>query len=202
MTLPKNSIIPLEYSKQARQRVLCGLNWDQRSRGPSIGERLKNVGRNVNTYDLDLACVMYNELGQAVDGVSSRPDEAADQSGKVYHTGDDDSGKGDELDDEQISVELRDLPSDIHHIVFVTEIQSAHTFPDIKMPYMRIGDGATNKDQLNHELAHKDAAGMTAYVFARIFKRNGTWMLHFIDEFVDGHAVTDWVEELKKYTKA
>ena len=201
MSLTKNAVVPLQYSKKARERVIVGLNWDQRSKGPSIGERLKNIGRNVKSYDLDLACVMYNAKGEALDGVSSRPDEAADQSGKVYHSGDDDTGKGDDLDDEQISVELKDLPSDIHHIIFVTEIQSAHTFKDIISPYMRVADGATNKDQFVHELTDRAGDDKTAYVFARLFRREGAWMIHFIDEYLDGTQVGDWVEALKKYTQ-
>lgn len=176
--------LPLHYTREARHRVLCGLNWD-----PGDGE----------TYDLDLACVMYGADGEAVDGVSAKPDETMDSSGKVYHSGDDTGGEGDRTDDEAISVELKDLPDYIHHIVFVGEIQSAHTFGDIKNPSMRIADGKTNDDQLHTPLNAPEGKSKTAFVFARLSRKDDDWTITNIGEFFNGEDIEDWIDYLKRY---
>jgi tellurium resistance protein TerZ len=198
--LTKGQHVPLKYTPEARHRILCGLSWDPLDINPSLGDRirLQTKGHNVDTFDLDLACVMYDAEGQAVDGVSGRPDEIVDLSGKVYHSGDDESGVG-ENDDEQISVELKDLPENIHHIVFVVEIQSAHTFDEVNSPEARIADGMNNENQLFARLNNPASQNMTAYVFARIYRNKQRWMLHYIDEYLDGTKVGDWIKALQKY---
>ena len=182
----KNQTVPLHYTKQARHRVVCGLNWDP----------AQNDGEN---FDLDLACVMFDENKEAVDGVSAKPDENIDSSGKVYHSGDDTSGEGDRVDDEAISVELRDLPDYIHHIVFLAEVQSHHTFDQIHNPALRIADGKTDDDQLLSKIGGPEGVGKNAYVFARISRHDGDWTLTYIDEFADGAQIDDWISYLGRY---
>lgn len=189
----------LKITQQARHRVICGLRWDPMEQGPGIGERLKGIGgHNVKSYDLDLFCVMYNDDGEFVDGVSGEPAESADDSGKVYHSGDDTSGHGDN-DDEQISVELKDLPDYIHHIVFVAEIQSAHTFGDVVNPEIRIADGMTDDDILLVSLGRGADSERSACVFAHIYRQGEGWMLHHISDYLDVSDVGDWTKRLTGY---
>lgn len=194
----KGQTVPLNYSLSARQRVICGLSWDPTETVVGKAEKLKNAGHNVETFDLDLACVLYNADGEAVDGVSAKADETIDSSGKVYHTGDDTSGEGGR-DDEAVSVELKDLPDYIHHAVFLAEIQSLHTFADITNPSMRIADGKTEEEQLVTALTAPAGAGKNAYIFARISRHGEGWVLRNIDEYVDGTAVEDWIAYLQRY---
>lgn len=197
-TPAKGQTVALNYTKEARYRVVCGLNWDPSVEAAGTVEKLKNIGRNVETFDLDLACVMYDKDKEAVDGVSAKPDETIDSSGKVYHSGDHTSGDGD-LDDEAISVELRGLPDYIHHLVFLSEIQSVHVFKDVVNPSMRIADGKTDDEQLSVSLSDPGGANKNAYIFARISRKGESWTLTLIDEYVDGHKISDWLEYLKRY---
>jgi len=193
--------LPLKYTKKARHRILCGINWDPMlTDQSSIGDKIASsmTAENRVTYDLDLACVLYDAEGNPLDGVSSRPDEAIDQSGMVYHSGDDESGIGD-LDDEFISIELKDLPDDIAHIIFVVEVQSSHSFGEVSNPTLRLADAFDNEDQIEVKLDRKRGADKTSYVFANIYRHEGDWMLHFIDDYYDGAKVEDWLETLKKY---
>ncbi len=199
ITPAKGETLPLHYTKEARHRIVCGLNWDPLESDVGRIEKLKNLGQNIESFDLDLACVMYDADKEVVDGVSAKPDETVDESGKVYHSGDDTSGEGDGVDDEAISVELKELPDYIHHIVFLAEIQSLHSFDDIINPSMRIADGKTDDEQLTSSLATPEGAGKNAYVFARISREGGDWKLTCIEEFFDGHDIEDWIEHLKRY---
>jgi len=195
----KNQTVPLHYSKEARQRVFCGLNWDPSTEVTSAIDKLKNRGHNVETFDLDLACVMYDKKHEAVDGVSAKADETVDGSGKVYHSGDHTSGDGDSVDDETISVELKGLPEDIHHLIFLAEIQSKHLFKDVSNPSMRIADGKTDENQLTSSLTAAEGNLKNAYIFARISRKGEGWTLTYIDKYVDGTKINDWIEHLKRY---
>lgn len=179
----KGQTVPLFYSKEARQRIVCGLNWDP----------------DKDTPDIDLACVIYDESGKAVDGVSASPDESIDASGKVYHSGDDTSGEGSRTDDESISVELKDLPDYIHHIVFLAEIQSGHSFGTIKNPSMRIADGKTNEDQLFTALHKPESKDKNACVFASISRKDGMWVLTAVEDYFNGEDIEDWIVHLNRY---
>lgn len=189
-------IAPLMFSHEARQRVVCGLNWDAREEAAGTMEKLKGIGYNVETYDMDLACVMFDDKGNFIDGVAGRPEEMSDQSGHVYHSGDDTTGIGD-LDDEAIFLELKDIPDDIHHVVYVVEVQSKHTFADILDPRIRIADGKTDQTQLEVSLEGPN----TAFVFGRAFKSNGQWMFQYIGDYYQGSEVADWVLTLQKYAR-
>ncbi|PJB70771.1 MAG: hypothetical protein CO093_06995 [Alphaproteobacteria bacterium CG_4_9_14_3_um_filter_47_13] len=180
----KGETVPLFYTKQAQHRIVCGLNWD-----PGTAE----------TYDLDLSCIMYNKAGEAVDGVSAQPEENIDSSGKIYHSGDDTRGEGDRTDDEAISVELKDLPANICHIVFIAEIQSGHNFEHITNPSMRIADGKTNEDQLLTPLSTPDSQGKNGCVFARISRKEDGWTLTLIEDYFNGEDIDDIVEYMSKY---
>lgn len=191
--------VKLRYTREARHRVICGLNWSANTERAGKMARMKNRGQNVETFDLDLACVVFNSKGIAIDGVSAKPDETVDSSGKIYHSGDHTTGEGDSLDDEMISVELRDLPDDIHHIVFLTEIQSMHTFGDISDPSIRFADAKTNRDQLTTSLHAPEGNDKNAYVFCRISRKPDGWSLTYINQYVNGSAVEDWIEYLGRY---
>jgi stress response protein SCP2 len=195
--LKKGDIVPLKYSKKARHRVICGLNWDPLEQGPGLLQKITAGQRNRDTYDLDLFCYMFDDDKDFADGVSGKPDETIDDSGNVYHSGDDTSGTGEELDDELVSVELRELPDYITHIVFVAEIQSDHSFADVLNPYIRVADGLTEQDLLIQDL--RDGGDFTACVFARLFKNEGTWMLHYIGDYKYGFDIVDWIEDVKPY---
>lgn len=200
----KGHIEPLKYTEYAKNRIVVGLRWDPNEKavitsGVVRAVREKMMGENDNAYDLDLACVMYDAYNEAIDGVSGRADETIDRSGHVYHSGDDMSGHGDH-DDEAISVELKDFPDDVHHIVFVVESQGGHTFGEINMPEVRIADAKTDEDQFFISLDEQaDGADKTAYVFARLFRKNGQWMIHYIGDYYIGEDIEDWIDTLDQY---
>jgi len=178
----KGETVPLFVTQQAKRRVICGLQWD-------------SLNDKKYAFDLDLACILFDADKECVDGVSGKPDETIDQSGAVYHTGDDTTGAG-EGDDEQVSIELLNLPEEVQTVVFLVEIQSNHGFADIRNPIVRIADGMTDRSQLHVSLEGGDN---TACVFASISRRNDGWLLHYIGDYIKGGDIEDWVEKLQEY---
>lgn len=194
----KGSITPLLHTLQSRQRIITGLRWDPREQEGGLMDRLRGTHYQ---HDLDTTCFMFDTAGEYMDFVGSEPLYSMDQSGCVYHSGDDMTGEGDG-DDEFISAELADLPDDIGHIIFLAEIRTKHTFADVESPLMRLADGMNNKNLLISRLEGPDSTGKMAFIFARIFRDLGSptgWMLHNISDFPDIADIDDWGAYLRRY---
>lgn len=202
----KGDSVPLEISETKQRRVHIGVGWDVREeeerKRKLFGKTSEDgdnqyVQINVEQYDMDLVALIFDAEGNAVDAVSPELDEVMDQSGNIYHSGDNDTGRGD-YDDEVISVELGGIPDYIHHIVFLITAQSGHTFDRILDSEARIADSKTDKNALKIKMG-KDGKGKTACIFARIYKRGDQWMVHNISEYRMDAEIEDWVEEIKPY---
>jgi stress response protein SCP2 len=143
---------------------------------------------------------MFNKENEIVDAVSPMDGEEVDLSGKIYHSGDERHGVSIN-DDEMISVELKDLPEYIHHIVFFSTIQSGHDFATVVNPEARVFDGMSNKNLLLEKIDGEDLAGKTAHIFCRIYRGEEDWMIHNISELRVDAEIKDWVKEVKPFLK-
>ena len=195
--MEKGSKSPLLYTQAKRHRVVAGLSWDARE------DKVSFVGRiqGDTQHDLDISAFIYDHEGDFIDIVTAEATDAIDDSGAIYHSGDDQTGEG-EGDDEHISVELAGLPDEIQSIIFVIESRSAHTFGHIAEINARIADGMSNSDLLKTDLNGEDGKDSIGYVFARLYPDDGSesgWMLHFIDEYPNTDDVEEWGAYLKKY---
>lgn len=200
MTQPaRGEKAPLNHTLKARQRIIVGLGWDARE------DKVGLFGRVLKTdsqHDLDITCYIYNKDGEFVDFVGAEAQDSMDQSGKIYHSGDDMSGEGDG-DDEFISAELAELPGSVHSIVFLVEIRSNHVFADIDSPFGRVADGMTNNNLLEVSINHDEAADKNAFVMCSIFRDLSSdtgWTLYNISEYPDVTNITDWGTYLAEFT--
>ena len=188
----------LNHTKQARERIIVGLGWDARE------DKVGLMGRVMKTdsqHDLDITAYVYNKDGEFIDFVGAEAQDSMDQSGKIYHSGDDMSGEGDG-DDEFISVELADLPPKIYSIVFLVEIRSNHNFSDIESPFCRVADGMTNNNLLEININHDEAANKNAFVMCSIYKSMASetgWMLYNISEYPNVENIEDWGTYLAQF---
>lgn len=180
-------ISQLEYSEQARQRVVVGLRWDPQ-RLPFYLRWITPSGKQ--GYDLDLTCYIFNNYGDFSGIVSGEDLVHEDGSGAIYHSGDDKTGEFGH-NDEEISIELVNLPEDVAHIVFIVTCKSAHSFDDVKNPNVRLTDAKTQRDQIKTDL-DKDGADHNAHVFVRLFKEGTTWMVEEVNEYLDQSKIDNW----------
>lgn len=182
--LKQNQHTPLNVTQEARHRVFVGLAWDPNEKYNVIDEAKALMGGKPIHHDLDLSCYIYNAEKTLIQCVSAEAEHAVDKSGKIYHSGDNTEGLGDG-DDEQISVELKDLDPAIAHIIFVANIKSGHNFGEVASPEIRLGDGYS--DHTLHQADLSDARGKTSssYIFARLYRGADGWAVHNIDEFKD-----------------
>ncbi len=177
----------LNITQQGNQRFFVGLSWDA-SNNKNLLDRFKELisGKSV-FHDLDLTCFLYDKNKKIIDVISGKNGEIVDKSGSIYHSGDDKDGMG-AGDDEQVSVELANIPSNVQHIVFKASISSNHKFSEVEAPEIRLVDAyskrSINKTALNVSNSEKS----TGYVFAEIYRGlseddNPTWHFHYINKF-------------------
>ncbi len=191
--------ISLQFSAQGKGRIVTGLSWDPRT------DRIGLVDQVINKdsqHDMDLSCFLYDESGEFIDYVGAEAQDSMDQSGRVYHSGDDMSGEGGG-DDETITAELSALPADIHALVFLAEIKSRHVMGDIDRPAARLLDSLSGEVILETYLAESaEDKGKIACVLWAI-RRNAAspsgWSLSIIRHCPDLADISEWGPYLARY---
>ena len=111
----------------------------------------------------------------------------------VQHMGDNLTGAG-EGDDEQILVNLEDLPERYDKVVFVVNIyqamQRGQHFGMIQNAFIRICDAETNLELCKYNLS-ENYDGMTAMVFGELYRHKGTWKFNAIGQPTKDNSVGD-----------
>lgn len=197
--IAKGDTVPLNVTQQARHRVFVGLGWDPNENVGLADKVQEKLGLKHNHHDLDLSCYIYGADKRYISHVSTESGRETDQTGKIYHSGDNVEGVGDG-DDEQISVELKDLDEAIQAIVFKASIKSGHSFSEVTEPEIRLVDGYSDHNFLHVALDHTEGNDKSAFVFVSLIKNvEGVWTVKHISEFVDIPADGKWSDILKAY---
>ena len=172
------------------KKVMVGLGWDEAQPAASgwraifaakpadidcdasvilCGENGKLYGSNIKQ-----ACVYYGNLQHP--------------SGAVTHQGDNLTGAG-EGDDEQIEVDLRQLPSNIERVAFTVTIYDSdrrrQNFGQVSNAFIRIVDETTGSEIIHYDLG-EDFSIETAVVVGEIYKHNGDWKFNAIGSGFQG----------------
>lgn len=197
-TIPKRQSVPLNVTQEAKQRIFVGLGWDPNEK-PGFGDTLGAlIGAREKHHDLDLSCFYFDEQKNCLGAVTADPASYSDESGAIYHSGDSVEGIGDG-DDEQISVELKDLPQEIAHILFKASIKSGHHFSDIKDPAIRLCDGYTGHCFLEAALSDERAQKSDAFIFVHLHREGALWMMRPVGEFSTNKDLESWKTALADY---
>lgn len=196
----KGQSAPLNYTRKANHRVIAGLGWDPNEKASLLEKARSIAGGKKSWHDLDLACFTYDKDLGLIERITADIEHACNESGTVYHSGDNVKGVG-EGDDEQISVELKDLPPEIAHIVFIASIKSGHTFSEVKGPFIRLADGYSGHTFLKMPLDKKDGTDQSVFVFIHMYNDGGTWMYRNISEFVSWPEDKDRSNKIKDYIR-
>ncbi|MCB1580844.1 MAG: TerD family protein [Rhodospirillales bacterium] len=197
--IPKGQSAPLNVTQEGRQRVFVGLGWDPNESTSIKDKTLSKLGLKNIHHDLDLSCYLYDQNKRYINHVSVEKGHEVDQTGQIYHSGDNVKGVG-EGDDEQISVELKNLDPAITSIIFKASIKSGHTFDEVAAPEIRLVDAYSGRIFLELSLQDGNESNRPVFVFAALLKAtDGGWNILHIGKFIDVPTDVHWAETLKSY---
>ena len=180
ISLVKGQKVDLTKGNTGLSKVIVGLGWDplEVKKGFFGTKKAANIDCDASAILLDangkltkkenLVC-FYNKQS----GCSS-----------VVHSGDNITGEGDG-DDEQISVDLNRVPSDVSKVLCVVNIYECESrrqdFGMIKSAYIRILNPANNQELIRFNLT-ENYSGKTALVVGELYRHNGEWKFNAIGE--------------------
>jgi tellurium resistance protein TerZ len=165
----------------ALSRVTMGLGWDAiKSKG------FFGFGAKTESVDLDASCVMFDEANRAVDVVWFRQLKSRD--GSIVHTGDNRTGAGDG-DDEQITVDLSQVPANVKSLVFTVNSFTGQNFSQVENAYCRVINAANQQEVARYDLSVQGVH--TAQIMAKLYRHNGEWKMHAIGENASGRTFDD-----------
>ena len=177
ITLAKGQKVDLTKSNPGLKKIVVGLGWDVNKYDGGFSFDLDTAafllgGNGKVTTDTDL--VFYNNLRHP--------------SGSVIHLGDNLTGAGDG-DDEQIKVDLTQVPANIEKIDFTVTIHEAadrhQNFGQVSNSYIRVMDEATGEELIRYDLG-EDFSIETAIVVGELYRHNGEWKFSAIGSGFQG----------------
>jgi tellurium resistance protein TerD len=172
ISLTKGGNVSLTKQAPGLTAVTVGLGWDERT---TSGE----------DFDLDASAIALGEDGKVLsDKHFVYFNNLISPDGSIEHTGDNLTGGGDG-DDEQIKVNLADVPREIERIVFPVSIYDAdprgHAFGQVRNAFIRVINQADNSELTRYDLS-EDASNETAMIFGELYRNSGEWKFRAVGQ--------------------
>ena len=177
INLTKGQKVDLTKGNASLKTIVAGLGWDTNKYDGGFD------------FDLDASAFLIGENGKVI----TQEDfifygNLVHKSGAVEHMGDNRTGEG-EGDDEQIKVNLQQIPSNIQKVVFTVTIYEAEkrkqNFGQISNAYIRIINDDDNKELIRYDLG-EDFSIETAIVVGEIYRYNGEWKFNAVGSGFQG----------------
>lgn len=172
VSLTKGGNVSLTKQAPGLTAVSVGLGWDIRT---TTGDE----------FDLDASAILCDangKVGSDHDFVFFNNLNSSD--GSVQHTGDNLTGEG-EGDDERILVNLANVPTTVHKIVFPVSIYDAATrrqsFGQVRNAFIRVVNSADNAEIARYDLS-EDASTEAAMIFGELYRHEQEWKFRAIGQ--------------------
>ncbi|KJD43781.1 TerD family protein [Paenibacillus terrae] len=169
ISLKKGHKVDLTKSHPDLTKVTIGLGWDP-----------VKSGFFSSNIDCDASAVLLDETGKLTKNANLVYfGNKKSPCGSVVHSGDNLTGTGDG-DDEQIHMDLKNVPNDVHRIAFIVNIYKCEErkqhFGNVKNAYIRAFDPGKmiGNELIRYDLTN-DYSNMTAIVLGEIYRHNGEW---------------------------
>ncbi|WP_405106372.1 TerD family protein [Paenibacillus sp. FSL K6-1217] len=180
INLVKGQKIDLTKGNAGLSNVIVGLGWDPAE--PARG--FFGVKKQANV-DCDASALLLNENGKLTNKLNLVCfHNKQNTNNSVVHSGDNLTGEGDG-DDEQINVNLKSIPADVHKVLVVVNIYDAvnrkQDFGMIKSAYIRIMNAAGNAELVKFNLTD-NYTGFTALICGELYRHGEEWKFAAIGE--------------------
>ncbi|WP_054943214.1 TerD family protein [Paenibacillus ihuae] len=180
INLSKGQKIDLTKSNPGLTKITVGLGWDT------------NKYDGGKDFDLDVSVFLTNASGKVAKETNFIFfNNKQNENGSVVHTGDNRTGDG-EGDDEQIQVDLPNIPADVEKIAFTITIyeaeQRSQNFGQVSRSYVRILNEANSEELIRFDLG-EDFSIETGVVVGELYRNAGEWKFSAIGSgYKDGLA--------------
>jgi tellurium resistance protein TerZ len=190
VNLTKGQKISLDKEAGATlTHVAMGLGWDAVKSKGFLGFGTKSA-----EIDLDASCVLFDDANKPVDVVWFRQLKSRD--GSIMHSGDNRTGAGDG-DDEQISVNLQQVPPNVKSIVFTVNSFTGQSFTQVQNAYCRLLNANNGKEVARFDLSVQGSH--SAQIMAKLYRHNGEWKMHAIGENGTGRTFDDLLPQIAQH---
>lgn len=166
ISLTKGQKVDLTKTNPGLTKVTVGLGWDT------------NKYDGGKDFDLDVSVFLANAAGK-VEGERNFIyfNNRQNENGSVVHTGDNRTGAGDG-DDEQISIDLPNVPANVEKIAFTITIYEAtersQNFGQVSRAYVRILNEDGGQELIRFDLG-EDFSIETGVVVGELYRHSGEW---------------------------
>ncbi|WP_057764022.1 TerD family protein [Cytobacillus praedii] len=177
VSLSKGQKVDLTKTNPGLTKVVVGVGWDV------------NKYDGGHDFDLDSSVFLLGDNGK----VTSDSDfvfynNANGGNGSVVHTGDNRTGAGDG-DDEQVKVDLANVPANVQRITFTITIHDGEArnqnFGQVSNSYVRIMSEDSGEELIRYDLG-EDFSIETAIVVGELYRHNAEWKFSAIGSGYQG----------------
>lgn len=182
INLQKGQKVNLSKDNAGLSRLVVGLGWDE------VKQKVGFFAPKPKPIDCDASVLLLQNGRLTTKGDIVYFGNLRHQSGSVQHMGDNLTGAG-AGDDEQIIIDLPNVPMNYDKIVFVVNIYDAYKrgqhFGMIQNAFIRLIDARTNTELCRYNLTD-NYCNMTAVIFGEVYRHNGDWKFSAV-----GQGTTD-----------
>lgn len=210
VSLAKGQGLSLEKNKYDLSKVTIGLGWDIKQKTGFFA----NLLNKSDDYDLDVVAFLcdangivrnlgYDATGKATLNNSDIIffNNLRHPSGQIWLTGDNRTGEGDG-DDEQIIINLNQLPLQYAKIVFVVQIYNGKAknqhFGMVENAFIRAVD-AKGLELLRFDLNMTQYVNQRSMLFAELIRENNGWRFNAIGQPDATDNFVDWLKRFVNY---
>ncbi|MCW2752123.1 MAG: chemical-damaging agent resistance protein [Aeromicrobium sp.] len=172
ISLSKGGNVSLSKEAPGLTDVVVGLGWDARVTSGA-------------EFDLDASALMVGASGKVPsDGHFVFFNNLTSPDGSVQHMGDNLVGGGGG-DDEQIKVNLAQVPAEIDKIAIAVSIYEAEArlenFGQVRNAFIRVVNNADGVELTRYDLS-EDASTETAMIFGELYRNGGEWKFRAVGQ--------------------
>jgi len=179
ISLEKGQSISLAKEGSELTRIEIGVNWGAIEKKGFFG------GKKYEAVDLDASVGMFDAQGNVVDTVWFR--QLKSKCGSIQHSGDDregDVGGDDGQDNEIITIDLPQVPSNVTQLALVLNSFSQQNFGDIPFANIRIHEGKAQGNSsvfAKFDVANDESfAGKVSMIMGSVYRHSATWKFRSI----------------------
>lgn len=193
ISLQKGQKVSLSKDNAGLGKVVIGLGWDE------VQQKRGFFAPKPAPIDCDASAILLQN-GHVVDKADIVYfGNLRHYTGTVMHMGDNLTGAGDG-DDEQIVVDLSQIPQQYDKIVIVVNIYQAvqrqQHFGLIQNAFIRLVDGRNNNEMCKYNLTD-NYSGMTAMIFGEVYRHNGEWKFNAIGQGTNDPGLGELVNRFR-----